>query len=102
MLFNRTKQTAKNAKSSTKLVKVFNALGDRTRFKLLTILSQNDEICVSELASEVGISNAGVSQQLKVLEHAGLVKRNRMGQKICYQINESDDVSSKLMSMIND
>lgn len=98
MIFNRTKKTT----SSLKMVKVFSALGDKTRFKLLSILSQNEEICVSELADKIGISNAGVSQQLKVLEHAGLVKRNRMGQKICYEINETDELNQQLVKLIKE
>ena len=87
-------------KNDSPLVDIFSALGDRTRFKLLKLLSKDNEICVSELAAEVGISNAGVSQQLKVLEQAGLVERQRMGQKICYQISSDSKVNQKLLDLI--
>jgi predicted transcriptional regulator len=87
---------------STNLVEVFSALGDKTRFRLLQLLKSNHEICVSELAAEIGISNAGVSQQLKILEHAGLVERQRMGQKICYQISDATKVNQKILSLLDD
>ncbi len=82
------------------LVSVFGALGDKTRFKLLQILNKEQEICVSELASRVGISTAGVSQQLKVLEQSGLIERQRMGQKICYRVINDSDVNRRLFKLI--
>lgn len=83
------------------LIAVFGALGDKTRFKLYKILATEREICVSELAQRVGISNAGVSQQLKVLEQANLIERQRLGQKICYKVNETTEVNRKLFKLID-
>lgn len=88
-------------KDSSKLVQIFDALGDKTRFSLLKILAERDEICVSELASEVQISTAGASQQLKVLEKVGLIIRNRKGQKICYTVNKADIDNQRLFEIIN-
>lgn len=84
------------------LIDRFSALGDSTRFQLLTLLSQHEDFCVSELAEAVGISTAGVSQQLKILEHAGLLKRNRQGQKICYKIDDDSNVNKQLLSLIKE
>jgi ArsR family transcriptional regulator, lead/cadmium/zinc/bismuth-responsive transcriptional repressor len=97
MIFSKTK----NIDTDKQLVAIFSALGDKTRYQILKILSKEEDICVSELASAVGISNAGVSQQLKVLEQAGLVERNRMGQKICYSIRNNSDVNRKLYKLIS-
>jgi len=96
MIFSKTKPID----TDKQLVVIFSALGDKTRYQILKILSREEDICVSELANEVGISNAGVSQQLKVLEQAGLVERNRMGQKICYSIKNNNDVNKKLYKLI--
>ncbi len=97
MIF-KTKVAGKN---DSLLVQKFSALGDKTRFRLLSLLSGKEELCVSELAEEVGISNAGVSQQLKILEQAGLVERNRMGQKICYTVREDEELNKKVLKLIN-
>ncbi len=86
--------------NKTTLVNKFSALGDSPRFKLLELLLKNEDYCVSELATEVGISNAGVSQQLKVLEQAGFVTRVRMGQKICYRLDEKSPINKQLLSIV--
>jgi len=86
--------------NGSKLITKFNALGDSTRFRLFKRLLKDDGICVSELASEVHISNAGVSQQLKIMEQAGIITRQREGQKICYRIDQSDPENKKLLEML--
>ncbi len=83
------------------LVAKFNALGDKTRYRLLELLMKDDGICVSELAQEVEISNAGVSQQLKVMEQAGIIVRKRDGQKICYQVDTADPANQQLLNLVD-
>jgi len=90
----------KAQQSNWELVQKFNALGDKTRFRLLEILLKGDDICVSELASKIGISNAGVSQQLKIMEQAGIIIRQRKGQKICYRINQTNSSNKQLLNLI--
>ena len=82
------------------LIDKFSALGDKTRFKLLQLLIKEDGICVSEMASEIKISNAGVSQQLKVMEQAGIIVRERNGQKICYRFDETTPDNKELLKLI--
>lgn len=94
------KTTTKSSQKS--LIDRFSALGDKTRFRLLSLLSTKSEICVSELAEEIGISTAGVSQQLKVLENAGLVVRQRNGQRICYQVKTDDPLNKELIELIKE
>jgi DNA-binding transcriptional ArsR family regulator len=69
-----------------KLNKLFQALGDPTRYKMVKIITLQPTICVSELASEVGITPAGASQHLTVLEKVGLVEPYRDGKKVCYKL----------------
>ncbi len=94
--------TVKPATASKSLVAKFNALGDKTRYRLLELLINRDDICVSELAQEVSISNAGVSQQLKIMEQAGIIVRKRDGQKICYQVDRSDASNQQLLEMLGE
>jgi predicted transcriptional regulator len=90
----------KSRQANSELVQKFNALGDKTRFRLLELLMRDDGICVSELAQEIEISNAGVSQQLKIMEQAGIIVRERSGQKICYRIDEKSQSNRQLLSLI--
>jgi DNA-binding transcriptional ArsR family regulator len=57
----------------------FAALADPTRRAILGRLAQG-EATVSELAEPFPISVQAVSKHLKVLEHAGLITRNRVAQ----------------------
>ncbi len=61
--------------------RLFKALADFERLKLLTVLSQG-EACVSELATREQMST--VSQRLKVLYNENLVTRRRDGKHIIY------------------
>lgn len=90
----------KSNQTNIDLVNKFNALGDRTRFRLLELLIKDDGICVSELANEIEISNAGVSQQLKIMEQAGILVRKRNGQKICYRVDETSQSNKELLKLI--
>jgi ArsR family transcriptional regulator len=86
--------------ADSELVEVFSALGDKTRFRLLELLIKEEDICVSELAAQVSISNAGVSQQLKILEKAGLITRTRQGQRICYEVNRKSSQAKQILSVL--
>jgi DNA-binding transcriptional ArsR family regulator len=61
------------------------AMADPTRLRLLHEL-EGGEICVSDLAGQVGGSQANVSKHLAVLRKAGLVNCRRDGMNVCYSI----------------
>ncbi len=63
-------------------VRIFKALGDETRLKILVILSKK-RICAKGLAKHMNISEAAVSQHIKVLKDAGLI----VGEKVGYYVN---------------
>ena len=81
------------------LAKTFNALGDKTRFRLFQLVSEKKQICVSQLAAELSITPACVSQHMKILLDVKLVDRIREGQRVCYQIM-TDSPNKKLLSEI--
>ncbi|HWD40055.1 MAG TPA: metalloregulator ArsR/SmtB family transcription factor [Fimbriimonas sp.] len=61
--------------------RVFAALADSTRLRLVELLAGEDELCGTELAARAGISMALLSHHWKVLVDAGLVDRSRRGQR---------------------
>jgi DNA-binding transcriptional ArsR family regulator len=63
----------------------FAALGDPTRFRILEALLMR-ELCVCDLAEVAGISESGVSHQLRVLRDRGLVAFRRDGQRAVYSL----------------
>ncbi|MBN2569227.1 MAG: helix-turn-helix transcriptional regulator [Deltaproteobacteria bacterium] len=63
---------------TTECVQIFKALADETRFALLNLLLTRD-LCVGALARHLKISEAAVSQHLKLLREAGLVRGEKRG-----------------------
>jgi len=60
------------------LTATLKGLGDGTRFKIVNLLLTHD-LCVGALAYRLGLSKAAVSQHLRVLRQAGLVKGEKRG-----------------------
>ena len=69
------------------LAKVFKALGDPTRVKLLSMIAANDagEMCACDLTDPVGLSQPTVSHHMKILVDAGLVAREQRGKWAYYR-----------------
>jgi len=61
------------------LVKQFKALGEPTRLKIIKLL-QDKELCVCELEALLEMNQPRISQHLKVLKEAGLVKERKIKQ----------------------
>ena len=68
-----------------KVAGVLKALGEPTRLKIVKFLSLQ-ELCVCELEAILDISQPRVSQHLKVLKHAGIVKERRIKRKAYFSL----------------
>lgn len=89
-------KTTKLSHSEQRLIRALQLLGDPTRFKMFKLLVADQEMCVSEIANELNISSSAVSQHFRNFEMLGLVEKERMGQKICYVLNDTDDLVREL------
>lgn len=65
---------------------IMKALSDETRLKIIDLLMEYD-FCVGALSRQLGISEAAVSQHLKVLRKAGIVSGEKRGYYTHYDIN---------------
>ncbi len=63
---------------STPLDKVFSALADPTRRRILTMLLE-DDMAVTDVADPFGISLAAISKHLAILATAGLIRQDKRG-----------------------
>ncbi len=81
------------------LINAMQALGDKTRYKMFKIMQTNKQMCVSEIANELGISVPAVSQNFRILELVGLVDKQRFGQKMCYKLKLNDPLIRKLVKI---
>ena len=77
------------------LAKVFKALSDETRLKILLIISKRT-ICQKGISKHLGISDSAVSQHIKVLKEAGIVTGIKQGYSVIYIINEDSFRDARL------
>jgi ArsR family transcriptional regulator len=63
---------------------VFRALGDEVRLKLLHLV-RDQEVCVCDLVSALGMAQGTLSHHLAVLQQAGLVTARKQGRWNYYQ-----------------
>jgi len=68
-------------------MKVFKALADATRLKILKLLS-GGELCICEMMLALKRPQSSVSHNLSILEDAGLVKERKEGKWCRYRISE--------------
>jgi ArsR family transcriptional regulator, arsenate/arsenite/antimonite-responsive transcriptional repressor len=70
------------------LARVFKALGDPVRLRLLSLIGarQGGEVCVCDLTSAFDLTQPTISHHLKVLRAAGLIDSERRGTWVYYRI----------------
>ena len=68
------------------LIKSLKALADEKRLEILTMLL-NSDLCVGALANHLSISKPAVSQHLRILRKAGLVRGEKRGYWTHYMVD---------------
>src|SRR4030043_1689367 len=71
----------------TKQAELFKVLGVESRIRIIELLKQRGPVGVIELSETLGITPSAVSQHLRILKHAGLVRSQRKGYWIPYDID---------------
>lgn len=69
------------------LADLFKVLGDSTRIRILCAL-YNGEMCVNDIAQELGMTTSAISHQLRTLKQSRLVKFRRDGKTIYYDLDD--------------
>lgn len=70
-------------------IKVFKALGENTRMKIIKLLSYKS-MCVCELSEVLEMLQPRISQHLKILKEAKLVNESKEGYWVFYSLNEEN------------
>jgi len=78
------------------LTKLFRALGDETRLRIIALLSHG-ELCVCHLEKALDLSQPNVSRQLGILRAAGVVDTRRDGSWMYYSLAPQEHEAVKAM-----
>ena len=81
--------------------KVFKALSDKNRRKIIRLLQKND-MTAGEIAAHFNISKPSISEHLKILKNADLIGSEKNGQFVRYFLNTSilEEVISYFMEIV--
>ena len=71
------------------LAEMFRLLGDPTRVRILFALLEAGELCVCDVASVVDTTDTKVSQAMRLLRSAGVVRNRRDGRNIFYRLDDA-------------
>jgi len=79
--------------------KIFSALGHPIRLNIACGLYRNGKCNVNTMSERLNISQALVSQHVKILKEAGIIEGKREGNIIWYSI--SSEKTKKLLSCVD-
>jgi DNA-binding transcriptional ArsR family regulator len=75
----------------TDSVEIFNALGDKTRLRLVNLLLHADQdVCVCEMVDALKLPQYQISKHLTILKSAKLLQASRRGTWVYYRLNCED------------
>jgi ArsR family transcriptional regulator len=87
---------------SVDLARVFKALGDPVRLRLLSLIASHagGEACVCDLTDAFDLTGPTISHHLKVLREAGIIDGERRGTWVYYRVQPAvlQRLSSVLMA----
>jgi DNA-binding transcriptional ArsR family regulator len=83
--------------------RIFRALNNSTRQRLLHLIHSNGKMSVTELYVKMNLEQPVASSHLGILRQAGFVSPQRMGRNVYYSINYSrlsfvEEISDKLLN----
>src|SRR3989442_14177814 len=72
------------------MARLFKALGDETRLRVVALLSHG-ELCVCHIEAALALTQPTASRHLGVLRAAGIVDTRRAGTWVYYRLADQDD-----------
>lgn len=91
-----TTKTEEFTVKQNKIAKYSKALAHPARIAILELLARKQSCICGDIVDELPLSQSTVSQHLKELKEAGLIKGDIEGVKVCYCIDEKEWENAKL------
>ena len=81
---------------------IFKSFSDEARIRILFLLYQNKELCISDLEQILGFTQTKTSRHVNYLKNAGLVNSRKVDQWIFYFLKEEVfDFVTQIFSYLN-
>jgi DNA-binding transcriptional ArsR family regulator len=90
-----TTKTEEFTIKQNKIAKYGKALAHPARIAILELLARKQSCICGDIVDELPLSQSTVSQHLKELKEAGLIKGDIEGVKVCYCIDEKEWENAK-------
>ena len=65
----------------------FKVLAGESRIRIIELLKRKGPLCVTDVSEALGMTPSAISQHLKALRHAGLVRNERKGYWTRYDVD---------------
>ena len=82
------------------VIDIFRALSDHSRVRILSALTRQESLCVSDIAESLKMPISRVSHHLSTLRMLGFVKSKQDGKQVFYSID--DDCITDIMKRARD
>jgi ArsR family transcriptional regulator, arsenate/arsenite/antimonite-responsive transcriptional repressor len=80
-------QTLEGSEADEELAKLAKAVGHPARVRILRLLSRKEARVCSQIVDELPLAQSTVSEHLRILKEAGLVRCSQDGPRVGYCIN---------------
>lgn len=88
--------TLPDKETMEQIAELFKGFADATRVQILSLLARQ-ELCVTDIAQAVDLSQSAISHQLRLLKQMHLIKFRREGKNLLYSL--ADDHVKTILQM---
>ena len=86
-IIDTIKNQLENEKGIDQLAKIYKALGDPSRLKIIYVLSKSP-LCVCDIATLLDMTQSSISHHLRILRNLNLVKFKKEGKLVIYSLDD--------------
>ncbi len=84
---------------SERIPALLGCIGEPSRYRLLGVLAEGD-LCVTEIAARIGLSQSCTTRHLQLLQRAGVLTRHRAGKRVLFRIREGDGELDRVLEVL--
>lgn len=76
-----------NEQFDKEAVAVFKALSDKTRYRIVRMMLNADEVSCAEITDSFPLSSPALSHHFRILENCGLMESRKEGLRMFFRLN---------------